>query len=106
MVWKWGLPVLGILLIGTLLAGIQSERLQHPWIIANAMCDSSRQVKDSAQRITMLEAGGTILRDQLAQHPYHARIWAMFGFYFNQKKNGTPASTVRKKRWHWVMVHL
>ncbi|HNB81946.1 MAG TPA: tetratricopeptide repeat protein, partial [Chitinophagaceae bacterium] len=86
--WKrWIAPLLGATLIATILIGKGSDFIEHPWVVGDILCDSSKRVTDSTQRLVVLEKGGTILKQQLAMHPYHARVWAMLGHYYIQKKD-------------------
>ncbi len=83
---QWSLPLFGLLILSTLLADWKFQELEHPWLNGIKMCDSSERIQNPVQKEIVLEKGGTILREQIALHPYHARIWMFYGRYFMLKE--------------------
>lgn len=100
--WKeliktWLLPILGFLFLGILLIGTDKREIEHPWNIGDRYCDSSSRIQDSSERERILSLGGHIIREQLKLHPYHARVWAMYGHYFIQRKDWDSCIFAMKK---------
>jgi tetratricopeptide (TPR) repeat protein len=81
------LPVIGFLFLLALFFEHPTSAIEHPWSIGNTYCDSSRRIQDPVLKQELLQKGGTILREQVQKHPYHARIWGMYGHYFLLTQN-------------------
>ena len=83
----WTLPALSVLFFIILWIGANTAPLNDPWRNGEILCDSSTRVPEGPQRTALLEQGGAMIREQVMKHPYHARIWHIYGFYWLQKKN-------------------
>lgn len=83
----WFLPALTVLFFIILWIGASTAPLNDPWRNGELLCDSSTRVPEGPQRTALLEQGGAIIREQVLKHPYHARIWHIYGFYWLKKKN-------------------
>lgn len=83
----WTLPALSILCFIILWFGASTTPLNDPWRNGEILCDSSSRVPEGPQRTALLEKGGSMIREQLIKHPYHARIWHLYGLYWLRKMN-------------------
>lgn len=81
LISQWGLPLFSFLLIGFLIIERSNEPLRHPWLTGYMYIDSSKKVSDSATKKMLFEKGVSMLTEQLYKHPYHGRIWGMYGHY-------------------------
>ncbi|MBK7762857.1 MAG: tetratricopeptide repeat protein [Bacteroidetes bacterium] len=93
----WLLPLSGLLFFGVLFIGTDTHEIEHPWNVGDRYCDSSSRIQDTIERKRILALGGQIIREQLKLHPYHARVWAMYGHYFIQKKDWDSSIYAQKK---------
>lgn len=75
-------PVVGAFLIIAILSEWYKPYMENPWVRGSKFIIEARSEKDLAIRKQKLEQGGDILREQLRLHPYHARIWHFYAFYF------------------------
>jgi len=94
---QWALPLIGVFLFIILLIGSKTRSIEHPWTIGDLYADSSKRIQDPVLKKKVLEEGGDILRKQLAVHPYHARVWVMYGHYFIQKEDWDSCIYAEKK---------
>lgn len=91
------LPVTGLMLLGILLIGKDTNSIMHPWTRADMLCDSAGKVQDKQLKQQMMDESGHLLKESVAKHPYHARIWAIYGHYFANTSNWDSCIIAEKK---------
>jgi len=65
--------------------------LKDPWYRAAAKVQQSNSIKDKKEKLELLEEGGQELRELVAQHPYHARVHYLLGYYYVQSQKWDSA---------------
>ena len=74
-----------------------TKDLEDPWYTGIRLFDSSRKVADEAQKVKLLEEGGTLLKSLAAKHPYHARVHHYLGIYYAFKREWDSAIAEQTK---------
>ncbi len=94
---QWGLASIGLIMLMLLLFDQKYPAIVDPWIKSIKMMDSAAHMQDNAQKIAIIEQCGAELREQVAIHPYHGRIWFFYGRYFMLKENWDSCIVTFKK---------
>lgn len=91
------LPAIGLIVLAVLLIGKSTDSIMHPWTRADMLCDSAGKSKDEAVKKHLLNEAGPLIRESVKKHPYHARVWAIYGHYFVQMGNWDSSLIAEKK---------
>jgi tetratricopeptide (TPR) repeat protein len=94
---QWGLASIGLIMLMLLLFDQTYPAIVDPWMKSIKMLDSAEHIKDNKQKIAIIEQCGSELREQVAIHPYHGRIWFFYGRYFMLKENWDSCIVTFKK---------
>jgi len=88
--------------ISTLLIFVIWFKLYHPividrWNLGIIYVENSQQIKDISASESQLEKGGAIIKEEIKNHPYHARVWHLLGKYYLAKENWDSCIYAEKK---------
>ncbi|MFP4526911.1 MAG: tetratricopeptide repeat protein [Candidatus Kapaibacterium sp.] len=90
------IPFAVMLILFILVWTTENPKVIDPWFRAAQMVDSSRKVDDPALQKELLEQGGQRLRELVKEHPYHARVHFLLGFYYTTAQKYDSAITELK----------
>jgi tetratricopeptide (TPR) repeat protein len=65
---------------------IPDNQAQDPWYEASSYLDSAQKTSDPATQKKYLEMSGSLLRELIRKHPYHARVRFFMGLYYYKSK--------------------
>ncbi len=94
---QWGLASIGLIMLILLLFDQTYPAIVDPWMKSIKILDSAEHIQDIKQKIAIIEQCGSELREQVAIHPYHGRIWFFYGRYFMLKENWDSCIVTFKK---------
>ena len=94
---QWGLASIGLIMLILLLFDQTYPAIVDPWMKSIKILDSAEHIQDIKQKIAIIEQCGSELREQVAIHPYHGRIWFFYGRYFMLKENWDSCIVMFKK---------
>jgi len=77
------LPFFGFFMLFFIWFEIYKPLVINDWVKGTIILEGVMTAKDQASQNLLLEQGKTVLKEQLHKHPYHARIWHLYGQYFN-----------------------
>jgi tetratricopeptide (TPR) repeat protein len=75
--------LLGFLLLWT--KALKPE-VEDPWMKGLRLTSLSTEISSPGEKSQLLKQAEEVLKEAVSQHPYHARIWFIYGFYFLQKQ--------------------
>jgi len=93
----FGLPIFGAIIILFIWFEIYKPKVIDEWYKGVMLVDSSNKVTDPMLKKSLMESGGLILRQQVKLHPYHARVWFLYGYYFLRNDNWDSCIYAEKK---------
>ena len=93
----FGLPVFGVILLFSIWLEIYRPIITDDWNRGSLLLDSANKTSDPVIKKELLESSGLILKQQIKLHPYHARIWYIYGYYFLANNNWDSCIYAEKK---------
>jgi tetratricopeptide (TPR) repeat protein len=72
-------------------------KVQDTWAEALELINLSAQSSSEKNKLQLLGEAGNLLQDVALRHPYHARVWSIYGFYFIQKQMWDSVIACEKK---------
>ena len=78
----YSLPFFGFFILFFIWFELYKPQVINEWIKGTILIESATQTQDPASQNLFLEKGKAVLKQQLQKHPYHARIWHLYGQYF------------------------
>ena len=78
----YSLPFFGFFMFFFIWFEIYKPVVIDDWIKGTILIESATQTQDQASQNLFLEKGKAVLKQQLQKHPYHGRIWHLYGRYF------------------------
>lgn len=93
----FGLPLSGVLLLLSIWLEIYKPKITDEWYKGAILVDSADKVVDPGVKKNLLDSGGLILKQQAKLHPYHARVWFLYGYYFLRNDNWDSCIYAEKK---------
>jgi tetratricopeptide (TPR) repeat protein len=71
--------------------------LKDNWNKALELINSSTRSSNESDKTHLLANAHSLLSDLAVKHPYHARVWLIYGYYFIQKKMWDSVIACEKK---------
>ncbi|MEI7726348.1 MAG: hypothetical protein WCK09_14665 [Bacteroidota bacterium] len=93
----FGIPLSGFLVILFIWSELYKPKVIDEWYRGIMLVDSAGKTSDSIAKKGLLDRGGHILKQQATSHPYHARVWFLYGHYFLVCKNWDSCIYAEKK---------
>ena len=78
------MPVLGFFMITLVWSEVYKPDVMDDWYRGIRLVDSATKSPDTIIGKQLMDEGGNILREQIRLHPYHARVWFLYGYYLNE----------------------
>jgi tetratricopeptide (TPR) repeat protein len=78
----FGLPLLGFVILFSLWFEFYKPKVTDEWYRGVMLVDSANKTTDQIIKKHLLDSGRQILQKQVQLHPYHARVWYLYGYYF------------------------
>ncbi|MEI7896828.1 MAG: hypothetical protein WCJ26_07305 [bacterium] len=96
-IFLFGIPLSGFIILLFIWTELYKPKVIDEWYRGIILVDSAANTHDSVARKGLLDRGGQILRQQNKLHPYHARVWFLYGHYFLVTKNWDSCIYAEKK---------
>ena len=93
----FGLPLIGFVAICFIWLELYKPVVIDEWNKGKYLIDKASAIPDPALALEQINQGGAILKEQLNKHPYHARIWHLYGHYFLVKEQWDSCMYMEKK---------
>lgn len=78
----YSLPFFGFFMLFFIWFELYKPQVFDNWIKGTILLENSAMVQDPTTRNSLLEKGKAILNQELQKHPYHARVWHLYGQYY------------------------
>ena len=78
----FGIPLAGIFIIFFIWTERYVPVVIDDWYRGINLVDSAGKASNPAVKKNLMDQGGFILKRQVTLHPYHARVWFLYGHYF------------------------
>lgn len=82
-IFLFGLPSLGVIFIFFIWFELYTPKVIDDWFQGAKLVDSATKTADPIIKKYLMDRGGLILKKQVNLHPYHARVWLLYGQYFS-----------------------
>jgi tetratricopeptide (TPR) repeat protein len=83
----FGIPLLGAGILFFIWFEIYKPKIVDDWYRGAILVDSANKITDPTARKILMDEGKAILKQQVSLHPYHARVWFLYGHYFLVNNN-------------------
>lgn len=97
---QWSAIVLSslVVLVFVIIWGeFYTPKVMNPWQEGLIWIDSAKTETDTILKAEFLQTADEIFTEQVNEHPYHARIWMMKGYYHLQTKEWDSVIACEKK---------
>lgn len=74
-----------------------TPKVMNPWQEGLVWMDSAKKTTDTTLQVEYMKTAEQIFSEQVNEHPYHARIWMMKGYYHMQTKEWDSVISCQKK---------
>jgi Flp pilus assembly protein TadD len=78
---EFGIFLCGLLVVAFLWFSPIKPEVLDPWHRGTALLEEAKKESDTDIRNEKIRKAGEILHEQIALHPYHARVWMLLGYY-------------------------
>jgi tetratricopeptide (TPR) repeat protein len=96
-VLAYSLSILTLLLMVALWMHVFVPKVEDPWFTAAQLLNDAEKTTNSTEKDKLLGEAHTQLVNLIRLHPYHARIWYIYGFYFIQTQNWDSVIACNRK---------
>ena len=81
-IFLFGIPLSGIFIIFFIWTERYVPTVIDDWYLGVNLVDSAGKASNPVVKKNLMDQGGFILKRQVTLHPYHARVWFLYGHYF------------------------
>lgn len=93
----FGLPFIGFIVMCFIWLELYKPVVIDEWNKGKFLIDKASAIPDPVAALEQINQGGAILKEQLNKHPYHARLWHLYGHYFLVKEQWDSCIYMEKK---------
>lgn len=96
---KTGIVLSSLTVLGFFLLWIKAfvPSVEDPWNKGALLINAAAKENNASEKIRLLSDAHFILSKTITAHPYHARVWSIYGYYFLQKQMWDSAIICEKK---------